>query len=157
MAITYDEAKGGYTDGATTWSPNSDGVNEIGNLDQLKFFRDAVNDGNSFNGQTVKLTTSIDLNKEEWTPIGKNGAPFQGTFDGQGNTVSNLKITRETSNFAENCGIGFFGYTNAPATITKLTINNVDITGSLYIGAVVGYGFTGKEISNCHVTGDVAI
>lgn len=157
MAITYDEAKGGYTDGATTWSPNSDGVYEIGNLDQLKFFRDAVNDGNSFNGQTVKLTTSIDLNNEEWTPIGKNGATFQGTFDGQGNTVSNLKITREISNFAENCGIGFFGYTNAPATITNLTINNVDITGSLYIGAVVGYGFTGKEISNCHVTGDVEI
>ncbi len=157
MAITYDAAKGGYTDGATTWSPNSNGVYEIGNLDQLKFFRDAVNDGNSFKGQTVKLTTSIDLNKEEWTPIGKNGAPFQGTFDGQKNTVSNLKITRETSNFAENCGIGFFGYTNAPATITNLTINNVDITGSLYIGAVVGYGFTGKEISSCHVTGDVEI
>lgn len=157
MAITYDAAKGGYTDGATTWSPNSNGVYEIGNLDQLKFFRDAVNDGNSFKGQTVKLTTSIDLNKEEWTPIGKNGAPFQGTFDGQKKTVSNLKITRETSNSAENCGIGFFGYTNAPATITNLTINNVDITGSLYIGAVVGYGYTGKEISNCHVTGDVEI
>lgn len=157
MAITYDEATRNYTDGATTWKPNSDGDYEIGNLEQLKFFRDAVNDGNSFNGQTVKLTTSIDLNKEEWTPIGKNGAPFQGTFDGQGNTVSNLKITRETSNFAENCGIGFFGYTNAPATITDLTINNVDITGSLYIGAVVGYGYTGKEISNCRVTGLIEI
>lgn len=157
MAITYDKAKGGYTDGATTWSPNSDGVYEIGNLDQLKFFRDAVNDGNSFNGQTVKLTDSIDLNKEEWTPIGKNGAPFQGTFDGQEKTVSNLKITRGTSNVAANCGIGFFGYTNSPATITNLTINNVDITGSLYVGAIVGYGYTGKEISNCHVTGQIEI
>lgn len=157
MAITYDAAKGGYTDGATTWSPNSNGVYEIGNLDQLKFFRDAVNDGNSFNGQTVKLTDSIDLNKEEWTPIGKNGAPFQGTFDGQEKTVSNLKITRGTSNVAANCGIGFFGYTNSPATITNLTINNVDITGSLYVGAIVGYGYTGKEISNCHVTGQIEI
>ena len=68
-----------------------------------------------------------------------------------------MKITRATSNFAENCGIGFFGYTNAPATITDLTINNVDITGSLYIGAVVGYGYTGKEISNCRVTGLIEI
>lgn len=157
MAITYDEATRNYTDGATTWSPNSNGVYEIGNLDQLKFFRDAVNDGNSFNGQTVKLTDSIDLNNEEWTPIGKSGKTFQGTFDGQGNTVSNLKITRGTSNVAANCGIGFFGYTNSPATITNLTINNVDITGSLYVGAIVGYGYTGKEISNCHVTGQIEI
>ena len=157
MAINYDEATGNYTDGVTTLSRGKSGAYEIGTLDQLKLFRDAVNAGRSFNGETVKLTASIDLKDEEWTPIGKNGATFQGTFDGQGNTVSNLKITRETSNFAENCGIGFFGYTNAPATITDLTINNVDITGSLYIGAVVGYGYTGKEISNCRVTGLIEI
>lgn len=157
MAINYDEATGNYTDGVTTLSRGKSGAYEIGTLDQLKLFRDAVNAGRSFNGETVKLTDSIDLKDEEWTPIGKSGATFQGTFDGQGNTVSNLKITRATSNFAENCGIGFFGYTNAPATITDLTINNVDITGSLYIGAVVGYGYTGKEISNCRVTGLIEI
>lgn len=156
MAINYDEATGNYTDGVTTLELK-DGAYEIGSLDQLKLFRDAVNEGYNFKGETVKLTASINLNNEEWTPIGKSGATFQGTFDGQGNTVSNLKITRATSNFAENCGIGFFGYTNAPATITDLTINNVDITGSLYIGAVVGYGYTGKEISNCRVTGLIEI
>lgn len=150
MAITYDAAKGGYTDGATTWSPNSNGVYEIGNLDQLKFFRDAVNDGNSFKGQTVKLTTSIDLNNEEWTPIGKNGAPFQGTFDGQENTVSNLYINTPTQN-----DVGFFGYTSV-GEIKNLTIENADVTGYLDVGAVAGTPYT-SEYTNITLTGNVKI
>lgn len=150
MAINYDAAKGGYTDGATTWSPNSDGDYEIGNLDQLKFFRDAVNDGNSFKGQTVKLTTSIDLNNEEWTPIGKNGATFQGTFDGQGNTVSNLYINTPTQS-----DVGFFGFTQS-GEIKNLTIENANVTGYLDVGAVAGTPYT-SEYTNITLTGDVKI
>lgn len=153
MAITYDEAKGGYTDGATTWKPNNDGVYEIDSLDQLKFFRDAVNDGNSFNGQTVKLTASIDLSNggtEEWTPIGKNGAPFQGTFDGQGNTVSNLYINTPTQS-----DVGFFGFTQS-GEIKNLTIENANVTGYLDVGAVAGTPYT-SEYTNITLTGDVKI
>lgn len=160
MAITFNPDDGSYTDGITTltMTKGDSGVYyEIGTLAQLKLFRDAVNAGNSFSGQTVKLMDSFDLNNEEWTPIGKDGAVFQGTFDGNRQTISNLKITKELDNTSANCGIGFFGYTNSPAGITNLTIDNVDITGSLYVGAIVGYGFTGAEISNCHVTGQIEI
>lgn len=153
MAINYDAAKGGYTDGATTWKPNNDGVYEIDSLDQLKFFRDAVNDGNSFNGQTVKLTASIDLSNggtEEWTPIGKNGAPFQGTFDGQGNTVSNLYINTPTQS-----DVGFFGFTQS-GEIKNLTIENANVTGYLDVGAVAGTPYT-SEYTNITLTGDVKI
>lgn len=150
MAITYDEAKGGYTDGATTWKPNNDGVYEIDSLDQLKFFRDAVNDGNSFNGQTVKLTVSINLNNEEWAPIGKSGKPFRGTFDGNGNTVSNLYINTPTQN-----DVGFFGYTSV-GEIKNLTIKNANVTGYLDVGAVAGTPYTSKY-TNITLTGDVKI
>lgn len=162
MEVTFEN--GIYSNGTTTLVKNSAGEYEIGTLEQLKLFRDAVNqlkEDNtqefSFKDQTVKLTADIDLQTEEWTPIGNIDAIFQGTFDGQGHTISNLKITKGTSKIAANCYIGFFGHTKSPATITNLTINNVDITGSLYVGAIVGYGFTGKEISNCHVTGDIEI
>ena len=162
MEVTFEN--GIYSNGTTTLVKNSAGEYEIGTLEQLKLFRDAVNqlkEDNtqefSFKDQTVKLTADIDLQNEEWTPIGNIEAFFQGTFDGQGHTISNLKITKGTSNIAANCYIGFFGHTKSPATITNLTINNVDITGSLYVGAIVGYGFTGKEISNCHVSGDIEI
>ena len=158
MAISFDPSTGAYSDPESGVTLEKEGgVYEISSLDQLKLFRDAVNAGNSFHGETVKLTTSIDLDNEEWTPIGKSGAVFQGTFDGAGKTISNLKITKELDNTSANCGVGLFGYTNAPAKITNLTIDNVDITGSLYVGAIVGYGFTGAEISNCHVTGRIEI
>ena len=156
MAISFDPESKSYSDGVTTLEIK-DGVYEIDSIEKLKLFRDAVNAGHNFSGQTVKLTQSIDLQDEEWTPIGRSDAVFSGTFDGDGNTISNLTITKELSNTADNNGIGFFGYTNAPAKIVNLNIENVDITGSLYIGAIVGYGFTGAEISNCHVSGDVEI
>ena len=156
MAISFDPESKSYSDGVTTLEIK-DGVYEIDSIEKLKLFRDAVNAGHNFSGQTVKLTQSIDLQDEEWTPIGRSDAVFSGTFDGDENTISNLTITKELSNTADNNGIGFFGYTNAPAKIVNLNIENVDITGSLYVGAIVGYGFTGAEISNCHVSGDVEI
>ena len=116
-----------------------------------------VNEGNDFSGKTVTLGADIDLENEEWTPIGYMGKTFKGTFDGGNYTISNLKITKELSNTSANNGIGLFGRTDSPAVIKDLTIENVDITGSLYVGAVVGYGYTGKEVSNCTVKGDIAI
>lgn len=150
MAINYDEATGNYTDGVTTLSRGESGAYEIGTLDQLKLFRDAVNAGRSFNGETVKLTASIDLKNEEWTPIGKNGATFQGTFDGQGNTVSNLYINTPTQN-----DVGFFGYTTV-GEIKNLTIENANVTGYLDVGAVAGTPYT-SEYTNITLTGDVKI
>ena len=113
MEVTFEN--GIYSNGTTTLVKNSAGEYEIGTLEQLKLFRDAVNqlkEDNtqefSFKDQTVKLTADIDLQNEEWTPIGNIEAFFQGTFDGQGHTISNLKITKGTSNIAANCYIGFF-------------------------------------------------
>lgn len=91
MAVTFDEATKSYTNGVTTLELKN-GAYEIGTLEQLKLFRDAVNEGNSFQRQTVKLTANIDLKNEEWTPIGTSKNAFRGTFDGDGNTVSNLYI-----------------------------------------------------------------
>lgn len=88
MEVTFEN--GIYSNGTTTLVKNSAGEYEIGTLEQLKLFRDAVNqlkEDNtqefSFKDQTVKLTADIDLQNEEWTPIGNIDAIFQGTFDGQ--------------------------------------------------------------------------
>lgn len=128
MAISFDPESKSYSDGVTTLEIK-DGVYEIDSIEKLKLFRDAVNAGHNFSGQTVKLTQSIDLQDEEWTPIGRSDAVFSGTFDGDENTISNLTITKELSNTADNNGIGFFGYTNAPAKIVNLNIENGKITG----------------------------
>ena len=53
--------------------------------------RDGSGDAENY---TVEMLGSIDLQNKEWTPIGNsNRHLFQGTFDGQGHTVKNLKIT----------------------------------------------------------------
>jgi|GEM_PF-4653828 len=49
------------------------------------------------------LVADIDLNNEEWTPIGSSTQPFTGRFDGNGYTISNLKVSQ-----LKGTNIGFF-------------------------------------------------
>ena len=59
-------------------------------------FSKAVNSGTSYKGTTVFLDNDIDFSgdglSEQFEPIGKNSKYFQGTFDGQGYTISGLII-----------------------------------------------------------------
>jgi len=129
---------------------------EIYDADDLRTVAESVYATN-YKNKTIILMNDIDLKNEEWTPIGNSNNKFAGTFNGNGKTISNLKITKGLENTAENNCVGLFGRTESPAVIKNLTIENVDISGSLYVGAVVGYGYTGNEISNVTVKGDIAI
>jgi len=155
--VVWEELRGVKTAVTISGTGTQEDPYLINNLDELKWFRDDVNIGNDYSGKYIKLTSDIDLNDEEWTPIAYSGKTFKGNFDGGDKTVKNLKITKELTNTSANNGIGFFGRTDSPATICNLTIENVDITGSLYVGAVVGYGYTGKKIENCTVKGNITI
>ena len=84
---------------------------------------------------------------------------FDGTFDGQNHTISNLKHHGTEA----DCYVGLFGYTNN-ATIKNLTINNVDIKlvadnswAGGHMGALVGNIEGTTVIENITVTGDVKI
>lgn len=149
MAVTFDEATKSYTDGVTTLELKN-GAYEIGTVEQLKLFRDAVNEGNSFAKATVKLTADIDLENEEWTPIGTQANAFAGIFDGGGHTVSNLYINQPSRS-----DVGFFGYTR-DGEIKNLTIENADVTGYLDVGAVAGTPYTSKY-TNITLAGTVKV
>ena len=122
----------------------------IGRLADLEHFRAQVNGGNSYKSKVVKLTADIDLNNEEWTPIGTSEKPFNGVFDGNGKTVSNLIINAEGKS-----NIGFFGRTNS-GEIKNLTISNAKVTGRLAVGVVAGCPYTSKY-TNIKVTGHVEV
>lgn len=101
---------------------------EISTVEQLKAFRDAVNSGTTYAGQTVKLTADLNLSGESnWKPIGNlvayPGQSFNGTFDGGGHTISNLKCNDNTPNYAV---AGLFGSV-VNGTIKDLTVKNVNI------------------------------
>ena len=92
----------------------------------LKWFRDQVNGGNGTINAT--LTANIDLNNQEWTPIGispNNTKSFKGTFDGAGHTISGLKIERVGT---DDMVLGLFGsvgdsgYGDVETVIKNLTV-----------------------------------
>ena len=135
-----------------SFSRDAGGAYVISTVDELRLFAKFVNSGTTFSGKKVVLGADLDLDSVEWLPIGTSGHSFCGAFDGQGHAVLNLK----TSDSAAN-DVGFFGYVSNPASIRNLTLHNVDIKGKLHVGAVVGDGYTGGGIENCHVTGDIRI
>ena len=82
---------------------------------------------------------------------GPGGDTFDGIFDGNGHTVSNL-----TLNFDGADHVGLFGYLGSTAVIEYLGVVDVNITtvNSQNIGALAGYNNYGT-ISNCYTTGTV--
>lgn len=152
----------------------------ISNAAGLDWFNNQVNNNNSsFGGCTLKLAADIDYQNSEWLPVGQNYAldyaalgyanptEFGGIFDGDGHTISNIKIGKLTStqvlqlnnNTAEESGgttdhaihsVGFIGY-SAGGQVKNLTIKNAVVTGYHYVGTIVGYGDVNTVIDNCHV------
>ena len=106
---------------------------QIGSSSQLGAFADAVNSGNGFKDVFFVLTDDIDLAGEEWTPIGKStrsgsglaegSTPFEGVFDGQGHSITGLKVTQG----AEDDGIGLFSALSGEGA----AIRNLKVSGSV--------------------------
>lgn len=90
----------------------------------LGTIRDRVNnDGQTYDGDTLRLNRSINLNDQLWTPIGISSSKyFAGTFDGNGYSIYNYTIKDQTYS-------GIFGYT-INAKISNLQISNGKICGS---------------------------
>ena len=121
---------------------------KIQNVEDLKKLAKKVNSGTTYERTYFKLTANIDLNNEpNWTPIGKSGLPFQGTFDGYGYQITNLKI----SNGGQYAGL--FGYTKGAV------IKNCNVTGEIngynYTGGIVGSANVNTKIRNCSFQGNV--
>lgn len=74
--------------------------------------------------------------------------PFAGVFDGNGKTISNLYINRT---YGRNQGL--IGATSE-ALILNLTLSNVNVTGTMYVGGLAGYA-ENSTVTNCHSNGDI--
>lgn len=135
----------------TSWYSENKTEFVLTTVEELHGLAKLVNGGNSFAGKTVKLGADINLAGQEWKPIGNSETTaFEGNFDGQGHTISNLYI--ESSDGVENALFGCI----ANSEITGITVKNVDITGYSESAAIVGYA-EGSTISDCHVRGKVNI
>ena len=124
----------------------------------MLYFASQVNDSQvSYSGKTITLMDNIDMTGIDWIPVGQTGGYaaqtyFRGTFDGNGKTISNLTVTHweEGTNGGANYASGLFGFIDAAgATVKDLTMDNANVTGSHWTGAIVGY--LSGEISGCTV------
>ncbi len=95
-----------------------------------------------------RLGANIDMSGLTIDPIGTAAVQFKGTFDGAGYTISNLTFDQNSLDHA------LFGYVQG-ATIQGLTIDNANISGTSYTGAIVGTVYDYALIENCKVTNSV--
>ena len=136
--------------------------------EHLAWFRDYVNEGHpnawakiaddvkEIDMSTVCHEADAATNTKElsWDPIGNSdNNKYQGTFDGNGKTISNLYINATSDN------TGFFGYADA-GSIKNITFNNAKVksTGD-YTGILTGYEENCiieniKTLANCSVVGN---
>jgi hypothetical protein len=109
----------------------------ITNEAQLRELAALVNSGErNFVEQTIVLNNSINIESDhsnQWTPIGTYENPFAGTFNGNNRRIQGIFAERLTVNYQ-----GLFGVVGTNGTISNLMIDNVDITGNAYLGALVG-------------------
>ena len=151
----------------TSWYTNDTTVSTfyISTAAQLAGLAKLVNEGNNFSKKFIKLTADILLNELDkdgmpraaegqaeaykWTPIGNSAQKkFQGTFDGDGYTVSGVYIKADKANFQ-----GLFGFSTG--TVKNLIVTgNITATNAMNIGGVVGINNNGNVI-NCGFYGGI--
>ncbi len=138
---------------------------EICNAAGLKWVASQVNSGaDYFAGKTIVLTADIDLNNEEWAPIGsaEKDHGFMGNFNGNGFAIKNLNITNIALDADGYAYAGLFGITEGVDKdnqnyIKNLTIENVTIeTEGHIVAAAIAYPYY-TALENIVVKGNVSI
>ncbi|MBQ7180305.1 MAG: hypothetical protein IJR87_03325 [Bacteroidaceae bacterium] len=143
-----------HTPDATFMTPE-DGVYQIGTAAQLRWFSAAINQKLIANSTPAVLTADIDLDSQEFDPIGRFGdgesdnVQYAGHFDGMGHVVRNLKISG-TGNYE----IGLFARLawGSNAWVKNLGVVGADISSSntnARVGAVVGIVGNSCAVENC--------
>lgn len=100
----------------------------------------------NFNGWTLSLGNSIDLENSEWKPI----RSFAGAFDGKGYEITGLNVNYTGGDFNSKTA-GMFEKLVSPGQILNLAVSgSVQAAGKLnYVGGIVGTTESGSEIRFC--------
>ncbi len=97
------------------------------------------------NGGTVELLGDVTLTT--WTAVGTENAPFKGTFDGKGHTITGLTISSESSDY-----VGFIGILDG-GTVKNVKFASVSVSGKDDVGTAVGRIINGGTVSGVQVLG----
>ena len=150
------------------------GAYEINSVDNLKDLAVYVNGSGNYStggsettchncyGLTFIVTDDItyphdsdwndDTSREDkYTAIGHNSSYFRGHFNGNGKTISGIRIYK--NGYSDR---GIFGCIAYPAVVENITLADTRITAVNTVGGIVGEN-AGGTIDNCHVTNTVKL
>ena len=119
-----------------------DGSYTVYTANGLKEWAEAVQTDPTLN---ITLTADINLTGKEWTPVGNSGQTYNGTFDGQGHTITGLNISSPSEAVALFHNIGGGG------KVMNLQLKDVTYKGSTAMGGIA-HGNNGT-ITACSVMG----
>lgn len=130
---------------------------QISNAADLTALQTQVNEkGFSYTGKWFILTSDINLNNANWTPIGIDAFhPFSGNLDGGNHAISGLKVNTSTQ------WAGLFGYVDSPAgnavVMRDLTLKDGSVTttftGTSFCGGLVADVWGGIILNDVTVEG----
>ena len=106
--------------------------------------------------QNINFTADITLpapkdGESNWTPVGNGGAPYSGTIDGAGKTLTGMVIN-STDRWQ-----GFVGILGEGGKVQNLTFNDAQVTGEWNTAIVVGRMLKNSTVENCHTTGTSSV
>ena len=141
-----------------TGSGTSDDPYQIGTFQELKEFAEICNSRTDFKiMDCARLTADIDMNNENWKPIGLCGVKgdhmYAGIFDGNCHTIKNL-YSHSDEGVGFGSIMGLFGWTEGTGVIKNLIIENADIKGG-QTAAIVGRQGYQSRVENVAVIGTV--
>ena len=149
----------------TTWYNDTDPEFTLTTAEQLAGLAKLVDDGNTFTSKTVKVGKNLDLYAEDangepisFEPIGSfsDNKAFEGTFDGQGHTISNLyqngwALANGYWDGPEY-GMGLFSLVEN-ATVKNLNFEGASLPTEANIIGVVAGGAANCVFENINITG----
>lgn len=108
----------------------------------------------NFNGWTLSLGNSIDLENSEWKPI----RSFAGAFDGKGYEITGLNVNYKGDDFNSKTA-GMFEKLDSTGKILSLAVSgSVKADGKINnVGGIVGTTAAGSEIRFCRSNIDVKV
>lgn len=155
--IAFGAGTGSATDGSVDVAPsnlNGSGTSEdpyqIWNVYELQAM------GDDLSAHYVLMDDIDATGTEEWNngngfePIGDDyKVVFNGSFDGNDFTITNLTIDRSNEDY-----VALFGSAGSNATIANVSLNSVNVSGNEFVGGLVGHNWEGT-VDSSHVTGNI--
>ena len=140
-----------FSDAGWTGTGDEDHPFVISNKESLQLFITKLSKGNEFSGQYVELANDLDLsgvNMESYSKdFDSSNSGFKGIFDGKKHTIKNFTINQPEKSY-----LGLIRKLDEGGVVKDLFMENPTISGSNYVGTLVGYATKGN-VEGCVVKG----